>query len=89
MNHKRDAVKRFISEQLPSFVAAELDSGPLAQQAQAEAQLNSPIAASMGRERHSGEARDRRERRVLAPAAPQFELPIGQEVPKAAQAAGR
>ena len=39
MNHKRDAVERFISEQLPDFVAAELDSGPLAQQAQAAAEL--------------------------------------------------
>ena len=37
MNHKRDQVERFISEQLPSSVAAELDRGPLAQQAQAEA----------------------------------------------------
>ena len=37
MNHKRDAVKRFISEQLPAFVDGELESGPLAQQAQAEA----------------------------------------------------
>ena len=39
MNHKRDAVERFISEQLPEAVATELDGGPLAQQARAEADL--------------------------------------------------
>ena len=39
MNHKRDAVERFITEQLPASVAAELDGGPLAQQAQASAKL--------------------------------------------------
>ena len=39
MNHKRDAVERFISEQLPESVATELDGGPLAQQARAEANL--------------------------------------------------
>lgn len=39
MNHKRSAVERFISERLPAAVAAELDSGPLAQQAQAAANL--------------------------------------------------
>ena len=35
MNHKRDAVERFITEHLPAFVANELEQGPLAQQAQA------------------------------------------------------
>ena len=39
MNHKRDAVERFITEQLPAAVAAELNRGPLAQQARAEADL--------------------------------------------------
>ena len=39
MNHKRDAVERFINEQLPATIATELDSGPLAQQAQAQASL--------------------------------------------------
>ncbi|MDE2836717.1 MAG: hypothetical protein OXL97_04320 [Chloroflexota bacterium] len=39
MNHKRDAIERFITEQLPASVAAELDSGPLAQQAQAATKL--------------------------------------------------
>ena len=39
MNRKRDAVERFITDQLPAFVAAELDSGPLAQQAQAATDL--------------------------------------------------
>ena len=37
MNHKRDAIEQFITDQLPAFVAEELDQGPLAQQAQAEA----------------------------------------------------
>ena len=36
MNYKRDVVEEFISEKLPAAVAAELDSGPLAQQAQAD-----------------------------------------------------
>ena len=39
MNHKRDAVERFITEQLPAFIAAELDSGPLAEQAKATSEL--------------------------------------------------
>ena len=39
MNHKRDAVDRFINENLPATVAAELDRGPLAQYAQAQAKL--------------------------------------------------
>ena len=39
MNHKRDVIERFINEQLPAKVSAELDSGPLAQQAQAKAEL--------------------------------------------------
>ena len=36
MNHKRDAVERFITERLPAAVAAELDRGPLAQQVRAD-----------------------------------------------------
>ena len=36
MNHKRDAVERFITEQLPASISSELDGGPLAQQAQAD-----------------------------------------------------
>ena len=39
MNHKRDAIERFITEQLPASVAAELDTGALADQAQAAADL--------------------------------------------------
>ena len=39
MNHKRDVIERFISEQLPAKVSAALDSGPLSQQAQAGANL--------------------------------------------------
>ena len=39
MNHKRDAVERFIAEQLPASVASELGSGQLARQTQAAAEL--------------------------------------------------
>ena len=39
MNHKRDAVEQFITKNLPEAVDAELDSGPLAQQAQADEAL--------------------------------------------------
>ena len=39
MNHKRDAVERFVNEQLPAAIAAELDGGQLAQQAQAREKL--------------------------------------------------
>ena len=39
MNHKRDVIEKFITEQLPNIVAAELNRGPLAQQAQADAAL--------------------------------------------------
>ncbi len=35
MNHKRDAIEKFITEKLPNRVAAELDRGPLFQRAQA------------------------------------------------------
>ena len=39
MNHKRDVIEKFITEQLPDTVAAELNRGPLAQQTQADAAL--------------------------------------------------
>ena len=39
MNQKRDAVERFIFEHLPVSVAAELDSGPLAEQDKAATDL--------------------------------------------------
>ena len=39
MNYKRDVVERFITESLPATVASELDSGSLAQQAQADEAL--------------------------------------------------
>ena len=39
MNHKRDAVEKFIDERLPGAVAAELDRDPLAQHVQADAAL--------------------------------------------------
>ena len=39
MNHKRDAICRFIDQRLPAAVTAELGRGPLAQQAQADTAL--------------------------------------------------
>ncbi len=39
MNHKRDAIETFITEQLPGTVATELNRGPLAQRIQTEAAL--------------------------------------------------
>ena len=51
MNHKRDAVERFISEQLPASVAAALDGGPLAQQARADdalAKARQAVVESLG-----------------------------------------
>ena len=39
MNQKHDVVEEFIADTLPIAVAAELDSGPLAQQAQVQARL--------------------------------------------------
>ena len=39
MNHKRDVVERFVTENLPAMVDAELGSGPLDEQAKAEADL--------------------------------------------------
>ena len=56
MNHKREAVERFITQQLPSSVAAELDGGPLAQQAQAAGELAE--AARLVRENISDDAID-------------------------------
>ena len=73
MNHKRDAVERFITEQLPASVAAELASGPLVQQAQAEtnrAAIAQRVRAALGET-----AID--ENGVLAET--HRELPIGQE----------
>ena len=34
MNHKREAIEKFIAEKLPDVIASELDSGSLAEQAQ-------------------------------------------------------
>ena len=39
MNHKRDVIQQFVMDKLPRTVSAELDRGPLAQQANAEADL--------------------------------------------------
>ena len=39
MNHKRDAIERFITENLPDFVKTELAQGALADQAQAATAL--------------------------------------------------
>ena len=51
MNHKRDVVEQFITEQLPTFVADELGRGPLARQAQAEthrAEVEHRVRATLG-----------------------------------------
>ncbi len=81
MNHKRDAVERFITEQLPAFVTAELDSGPLAQQAWAEAhreEVAQRVRAALGDTAidHNGGL-----------AAIHHSLPIGQEYLEAQQRA--
>ena len=39
MNHKRDVMEQFIADDLPKAIAAELDSGALAEQAQAAKEL--------------------------------------------------
>ena len=73
MNHKRGAVERFINEQLPATIATELDRGPLAQQAQAEAKLEEVryrIKATLGENAIDDED-------VLAEA--HHDLPIGKE----------
>ena len=62
MNHKRDAIERFITEKLPDAVSVALDSGPLAEQAQAAADLAE--AAQQVRENLSDDAID--ENGVLA-----------------------
>ena len=81
MNHKREVVDRFISEKLPASVAAELDSGPLAQQAQAAANLN--VKADGVRAALGENAID--DRGELAEAY--RELPLGKEYLEAQQRA--
>ena len=81
MNHKREVVDRFISEKLPASVAAELDSGPLAQQAQAAANLN--VKAEGVRAALGENAID--DRGELAEAY--RELPLGKEYLEAQQRA--
>ena len=39
MNHKRNAIERFIGEELPARIAGDLDTGRLARQSLAEADL--------------------------------------------------
>ena len=51
MNHKRDVIERFITEQLPASVEGELNSGPLAQEAQAVArrdEVAEKVKAALG-----------------------------------------
>ena len=51
MNHKRDVVEQFITQQLPDHVATELDSGPLVQEAQAKdslAETAKKVRAALG-----------------------------------------
>ena len=40
MNHKRDVIEKFITEQLPARISKDLDSGRLAMQAQANKELD-------------------------------------------------
>ena len=54
MNHKRDAVERFISGDLPKRIAADLETGRLASDAQADAALErarQKVVASLGRDK--------------------------------------
>lgn len=46
MNHKRDVIERFITEDLPKAVAEELDRGALSEQSQAAAEFQN-VAASI------------------------------------------
>ena len=73
MNHKRDAIERFINEKLPAAVAAELDNGPLAQQTRADANLSEVaqrIRSALGDNAIDGDGR-------LVQA--HHQLPIGKE----------
>ena len=81
MNHKRDAVERFITEQLPAAVAAELNRGPLARQARADADLAE--VAQKVRETLGETAID--DNRALD--AAHHHLPIGKEYLEAQQQA--
>ena len=73
MNHKRDAVEQFVTDQLPTFVSDELGRGQLAQQAQAEAhraEVEHRVRATLGETaigNHSNLASEH------------HELPIGRE----------
>jgi len=81
MNHKREAVERFISEQLPATIEAELDSGPLAKQVQAEdilEEFRQRIKATLGENAIDDEG-------LLATA--HHDLPIGKEYLEAQQQA--
>jgi len=44
MNHKRDVIERFITQDLPKAVAAELERGALADQSQAAGELQNVAA---------------------------------------------
>ncbi len=44
MNHKRDMIERFITQDLPKYVAAELERGELAEQSQAVRELQDVAA---------------------------------------------
>ena len=53
MNHKRDAIERFISEDLPARIAGDLDRGALDREARAAASLEKArddVLASLGRD---------------------------------------
>ena len=53
MNHKRDAIERFISEELPARILGELNSGHIARQSQAAGELQEARAnleAALGKD---------------------------------------
>ena len=81
MNRKRDAVEQFITKNLPEAVDAELDSGPLAQQAQADKALataQQSVVATLGNTAFDADGE-------LADAF--RNVPVGQEYLKALAAA--
>ncbi len=53
MNHKRNAIERFIGEELPARIAGDLETGQLARQDQAEASLEearADLEAALGKD---------------------------------------
>ena len=60
MNHKRDAIERFIGEELPGRIAGDLDTGQLARQSQADADFEDARAnleAALGKDAIDGDGK--------------------------------